>query len=269
MLTFSTPVGDRLPSALYLPRAAGDLDVRFANIWKSAGRNIERVTKHSAERHSDIAKLICYGPSLADNWQSIPEGEGDVWTVSGANTYLTKRGITPMCHMECDTRPHKAELLKGCNEQTLYLIASRCPDELFDALEGKRRLMYHVYAKEESAILDMAFPGEFCVPPAWTMGVTAWNILLLLGYRKIITWAMDGSYTEDGRQHPEDHPNEDPTYQSFTVDGDRTFLSSPNHMVAAECVIRMIEALPYGTLEFVGDGMIPHMVRQHQTPCEA
>ena len=262
MLNFETHGRTGDPAVIFGASAAGDLDMRHANIWKSAGRDIPRVTTETATRGSDVMKLVCFGPSLSETWEKLKDGEGDIWTISGANAYLYQRGISAHFHLEADPRAHKAKLLEGSSPETIYFIASRCSEEVFNILDGKRGCMYHVYSDDEKAILDMAFPGEFRVPPAWSMGITALNIGLLLGYRKFLIWAMDGSYKE-GKQHPAEHPNEETNYQTYTVDGGREFLSSPTHMVSAECMIKVIEKWPYGTFEFIGDGMIPYIYRQY------
>lgn len=247
--------------ALFKPSVAGELDMRECNIRRASLLNIPRVNPDSAVRGSDTAILVCFGPSLEDTVHRIKEFEGDVWTVSGANAYLTKRGITPRFHIECDPRGHKAELLKEGNSETVYLIASRCHPDTFQALKGRRVILFHVYDPEEANVLEELFPDDFKVPPAWTVGNMALNALLSLGYKKFIVFAMDGSF-KDGKQHPEAHPNEDPQYMKFIVEkgteNEREFLSSPNHMIAAESLFRQIELFNL-SIEFIGDGMIPWM----------
>lgn len=258
MLSFTTPSGKTGdPSVLYQAQCAGEVEMRRENIRRNVARGLPKVGPDSATRGSDIAKLVCFGPSLADNWEHAALDEGDLWTVSGANRYLWERGIAARFHLEADPRPHKAQLLIASCPDTTYLIASRCSPEMFEVLANCKMLLYHVYATDEAQILSEIAPGDFQVPPGWTMGNTALSIQLLLGYKKIRIYGMDGSFAEDGRQHPDAHPNEEKMQQSFTVDGGRKFLSSPSHVVAAECFIKLMSAHPYGTFEFVGDGLIP------------
>jgi len=257
-MTFIAPsgeVGD--PSVLHRAMAAGDLALRCDNIRRNIARGLPKVSPTAAERGSDVMKLVCFGPSLADNWEHVKVGEGDIWTVSGANRYLYRRGIAPQFHLEADPRPHKAELVKGACPTTVYLIASRCHPSMFEALADKRVLLYHVFGEDERETLDDVAAQDFRVPPAWSMGNTALNIGMLLGYKRFLIYGMDGSFTDDGRQHPDDHPNEETVRMSYTVDGERTFLSSPSHLVACECFIRLMREQPYGTFEFIGDGLIP------------
>jgi hypothetical protein len=264
MFNFITPSGKQGdPSTLHKAMAAGSLALRCDNIRRNIARGLPMVTPDAAERGSDVMKLVCFGPSLADNWEHIKVDEGDVWTVSGANRYLCRRGIQSQFHLEADPRPHKADLLRGACQTTVYLIASRCHPTMFEALSGKRVLLYHVYGEDERETLDDVAFGAFRVPPAWSMGNTALNIGMLLGYKKFVIYGMDGSFAEDGRQHPDDHPNEARIVTSYTVDGQRRFISSPDHLVAAECFIRLMREQPYGTFEFVGDGLIPYMYHRY------
>lgn len=260
MMTYTTPSGKTGdPSVLHQAGAAGDLALRCDNIRRNIARGLEKVNPNAAERGSDVMKLVCFGPSLEENWEHIAVGEGDVWSLSGANRYLYARGIAPRFHLEADPRPHKARLLEGACPSTVYLIASRCHPNTFKTLSEKRVLLYHVFSDDERETLDEVANGDFRVPPAWSMGNTALNIGMLLGYKHFIIYGMDGSFTEDGRQHPGDHPNETRQLMTYTVDGERSFLSSPDHLIAAECFIRIMVNQPYGTFEFVGDGMIPYM----------
>lgn len=264
MMTYITPSGKTgAPSVLHQAGAAGDLALRCDNIRKNTARGLPHVTADAAERGSDVMKLVCYGPSLRDTWEEVRIGEGDIWTVSGANRYLYRRGIHPQFHLAADPREHQVELFKGVCPTTTYLIASRCHRSTFDALLDKRVLLFHVFANDERETLDDVAQGEFRVPPAWTMGNTALNVGMLLGYKRFLIFGMDGSYAQDGAKHADDHPNEPVLNQSFTIDGDRRFQSNPEHVVAAECFIRIMQNQPYGTFEFVGDGMIPYIYKRY------
>ena len=134
---------------------------------------------------------------------------------------------------------------------------------MFDVLSGRKIFVFHIAGdKDEKKILDELYHGEFLIPPAWTMGNTALIIGILLGYEKFRIFSMDGSF-KDGKQHPVEHPNEWPSSEIFTVDKglqtERKFISHHSHIIAAECFIKIMEKQPYGTFEFIGDGLIPYM----------
>lgn len=263
-MTYTTSSGvSGDPSVVHKAFPAGDLVMRCDNIRKNIARGLPHVAPDSAERGSNVMKLVCYGPSLSETWEDVKVGEGDIWTVSGANRYLYRRGIQPQFHLAADPREHQAELFTGVCPTTTYLVASRCHRRTFDELSDKRVLLFHVFSEDERETLDDVAQNEYRVPPAWTIGNTALNIGMLLGYTKFLIYGMDGSFSDDGRQHADDHPNEDPIAITYTVDGGRRFLSSPGHLVAAECFIKLMVHQPYGTFEFIGDGLIPWTYKQY------
>ena len=258
MLTFTTPSGKTGdPSVLMRAHPAGDLEMRRENIRKNIARGLPQLELNPALRGSDVMKLVCFGPSLSDTWESVTDGEGDIWTVSGANTYLYKRGVNARYHLEADPREHKTKLLIGSCPLTQYLIASRCPPAMFDFLADRDVSIYHVWTEEENDVITQAQPKAWFVMPAWTMGNTALHMGIARGYKKFRIWGMDGSFAQDGRQHAADHPREEPVALEYKVDG-RAFMAHPGAVVATECFIKLMVNYPYGTFEFVGDGMIPH-----------
>lgn len=259
MLEYRSPLGNDKPSAVHKARAAGELEDRRENIRHALSLGLPQASKGLYERHSDVMKLACYGPSLEDNWEHIQADEGDLWTVSGANRFLWEKGIAPLFHLESDPRPHKAELLSGACPTTTYLIASRCHRNTFDALKDKRVLLYHLNVKDEAEGID-----DVKIPAAWTMGNVALMVgLHFAGYQRAIVYGMDGSFTD--KQHASDHPNEEVIEGEFFVDG-RKYISHPTHIVALESLLSIVNSVPHGTISFVGDGLIPHAYRQYTRP---
>lgn len=140
--------------------------------------------------------LACYGPSLLDTWERM-RGQSVV-SVSGAHDFLVERGIIPIYHVECDSRPHKAAFLQKPQEMTTYLIASCCHSSIFEQLQGFKIRMWHrdegnISARIRELLLQLD-PGSQLVQGGTTVGGRALNLLLRLGARKIDIHGMDCSY---------------------------------------------------------------------------
>ncbi len=200
--------------------------------------------------------LVCYGPSLADTWESI---SGPVMTVSGAHDYMTKCGVIPEWHVDCDPRPHKAQMLTPNNE-TRYLMASVCHPAMWKKLRHKRVKLWHL------------INGDDFVTPAWvseyhpaglgsmigggsTVGMRAMEVAAHIGFRRFNIYGMDCSF--EGERHAGPHTGTPQEAIYCQVNGKR-FKTTSQMLQAAremEVFIKTYDA----DVKFHGDGLVQEM----------
>lgn len=263
--------GTQRPVTDYISGLAGATAERASNIQNAVARGL-RVVEWEAP-HDRRFVLACYGPSLADTWPSIARG-GDLWTVSGANTYLFKRGMAALGHVEIDPRPHKADVLVGASPFTTYHIASRCAPQMFDAAPGPVRL-FHLGVPDDEQFL----PPARRVPTAVVCGLCALQLGYFLGYRDFDVHGMDCSYRtaadlaicalgqelpsciyDTFQSHASSHPTGRREAQCVEVGG-RRFLTDPLMLSAASDFFAVLAMMPGARVTLNGDGLLPTIER--------
>ncbi len=83
--------------------------------------------------------------------------------------------------------------------ETVYLVASHCPDDIFDALTGYDVRVWHLAVPIDEDTPD--FMGEASVPGAhFTVG-RAWPIAAIMGHCDLHFYGFDCSFPEDCTSH--------------------------------------------------------------------
>lgn len=153
-------------------------------------------------------KKICIcasGPSLARNIKKIRELflQGyHVAAMNGSYNFLIENGIVPYYYFQVDSRQGvNLKFIDNPDSITLFIIASQCHPEIFQALEDKRVALWQVdnYAGEGEEIKKhwpdaTRFGGAACV------GNSCLNPIFAMGYRVWDLFGYDGS-VEDGKRH--------------------------------------------------------------------
>lgn len=224
--------------------------------------------KKGEEPHDRTMVLACYGPSLLDTWpllQNLPP-DHDLWTTSGAHSFLVDQGISPKYHTDVDPREHKAWLLRDTCPTTKFYIPSRAHPGFFKKLQDRDVILYHLNVKEERHIVWDVRPKSCLVPCAITAGLCAIQLGRCLGYRKWIIYGMDGSFKSVPGDRPEmhagPHPNGGEGYQVVEVPPQphpqsRQFITNMLHLLAIDDFFVIAIQYPIGSFKFVGDGLLP------------
>jgi hypothetical protein len=211
----------RLPD-FYIP-GVQTWDERRRNVEHSMSLGLPRLTvRDEKPGHLTIA---CYGPSLRDTYRDM---SGPVLSVSGAHDFLTERRVIPEYHVECDPRSHKAQMLTRPNADTEYLIASCCHPDVFRALDGCKVLLWHLDNGPESRMWATQHdPLALCISGGSTVGLRAFEITHVLGYRSIDVHGMDCSF--DGlNQWAGKHSGERKSVHYVTMpDSKRRYATTP------------------------------------------
>lgn len=182
----------------------------IGNVKKVLAADYPKLPKRKAGPGTDADGLIeqpCtivgFGPTLRWTWREI--NVRPICTVSGAHDFLIKRGVVPDYHVECDPRPHKAEMLTP-HKDVKYLIASNCHPELFAKLGGFNVTIWHAsestdtidnYVKEHDPDTAMCGFGS-------NAGFRAMEVMGQLGHWHLPLYGIDCSGSE-ARMHAGRH----------------------------------------------------------------
>lgn len=232
--------------------------------------------------HGRVAVIVGYGPSLRDTWPSITgearfaEEAADIISMSGSHDFLLRRGIVPDYHVECDPRPHKALNLTAPNMKTKYYIASCCHPDLTEKLKGYDLSLWHLMNGQDSfrIIEDIeSEKHEALVCGGGSVGLRAIALFYGLGYRQFRIYGMDCSFASCADGTPLTAEEQDVMrwagmHKGKKKDvvkvrcGERWFLTSHADIAYTRHFVDTAQRSEGAEFSFVGDGLLPEMVRQ-------
>lgn len=203
--------------------------------------------------------IVCYGPSLLETWTQIRR---PIMTVSGAHDFLTRGGMTPDYHVECDPREHKATFTRNPNKETEYLMASVCHPSIWQQLNGYNVKIWHsLESKQTNDWVKRHDPDGIVISGGSNVGIRAIEVAGTLGYTKFDIHGMDFSF-KNGR-HAGPHPNE--TEREILVKlGGREYRTSKQLYEGAREIVQIVCAYDC-EWKFYGDGLLQAMLNEVKT----
>lgn len=232
--------------------------LRDEQIKQSITRVSARIEPHYELRQEPIA-VVCYGPSLADTWESIPWFKY-VMSCSGSHRFLIDHGIVPTWHVEVDPRAHKVKLLGDPHPDVEYLIASTCHADVFDHLEGRNVKLWHVFDSDEEGQRVLP-PNEWSITGGCSVGLRAMTMARFLGFRDLYIYGMDGSYGSTG-YHAAEHPNQAKGFCTVDHKG-VTYKTTTGFLEAAKQTFHELNQLPDVVPHFQGEGLVQALAQDY------
>lgn len=219
---------------------------------------------------TNTISIACYGPSLLDTWQAL---KPPIISMSGATKFLSERGIIPDFHVDMDPRAHKVAHLKPPIDGVHYLMATVCPPETWEVLNGHRVTLWHTYSgvddqgKNTYDWVGQHDPGELVLRGGSTIGLTALHIAGVMGYRHFEIHGMDGSYVDASRtsRHAGVHYGR-PQQDGITWDAEGvTYHTSKIMANAVQETLNTVKNFPMFCV-FHGRGLTQALVRELNVP---
>lgn len=242
----------------------------LANTVEDIDRNIESALRRNlvsfqelVETKSGAVSIVGSGPSLKDNWQRIAEVGGDVIACNAACQFLLERDVVPQYMFCFDADPLMLEFITPHPDIT-YLIASRCPPQTFDLLQGCKIVCWHAQGDENiNTILENQHPSrmEPLIPGGSAAVTRAMVMAQPMGYREIHLWGCDSSFL-NGDTHIRTSTTQEKRLQILC--NNRAFHCAP--WMAQQAQDFKVLAPPlrdtFGVKLIVhGDGLIPHLAK--------
>lgn len=132
-----------------------------------------------------MVALVAGGPSAKNYLDELRRWDGYVVAVNGAHDWLLDNGITPDAMIVMDGLVAVADLVQRATDETTYLVASSCAPEVFDALEGKRVILWHVMQNDDgNGLLVCGGPSVVTRAP---------YLLYMMGFRELHIYGADSS----------------------------------------------------------------------------
>lgn len=272
-----TPSADEMPpGALRVPLEADKIPVNFtedqylANVTSALKRKLPVIATFAPPH--DRRLLICgNGPSLAmsaNRLRKLARKGHKVVACNNSYAFLKRAGVPVWAQAVMDASENTIKYVSH-RDELLYLVCSLCDPRLFDTLEGRDILLWHVTHHDDAVTqraLDMATELK---QPAYFFGGGSTIALRMpwigyaLGFRKFELYGVDSSFM-GARQYAAPAHVYGNVIKVFC--GDREFLTSPQMADQAASFMTILKSFhrlfPGTTLDVHGQGLIPEIVRQ-------
>lgn len=214
-------------------------------------------------RGDDRIAVVCYGPSLKDEWEKLKEFK---WIIScsGAHKFLVDRDIIPTWHVDVDPRPHKIDLMGKPHPDVTYLPISSAHKKYIDHLDGYKTLLWHGFQGDDLTTLPIIFPrGEWVFAGGCTVGLRALLIARFLGFTKMALFGMDCSYPDGNTgEHAAHHPNPAKDSQKVsTIYNGVKYNTTLGMVEGARQFFKEIALLKDCEIMMYGEGMLQDMAK--------
>ena len=218
-------------------------------------------------REGRTAAIVGGGPSLSKHLDQLRK-ENLTIACGSVHDYLMSNRVEPNYTLICDPDPLMAKYIsrRGRKENTKYLIASQCSEEVFYVTEGRDRYIWDCLGPTEFN-QEMFDAGRAnAIPGGCTVGTRAILCAIGMGFKKLRLYGMDSCI--DGEKHHsyEFHNPELESLGEITeikIDhSDKTFQVA-GYMMAQIFDFQEILKVYGETLqiEVIGDGVLAEIMR--------
>ncbi len=240
------------------------------NIAFFPGRLTPKITKankdlKTLEAHDRTALLVCFGPSLQSTFGDAvlrsAQPDHDLFSVSAAYRFLTERGVSPKAHMDCDPRPHKVTQVGDVdpNTETEFWLASCVHPSWQQKVPRDKVRLWHAYCGEAATkMIEKADPGRGQICGGGSIGLRAIALLYFLGYRRIVVYGLDSSFSDEGEQWAGEHHGKR-KLEMVVVSKGKKYRTAPALIAYARYFGKMLELMPDCEVELTGDGLLQSM----------
>lgn len=220
--------------------------------------------------------VVGSGPSVVSFLDEIKQERANgrpICSVKGSHDWLMDNGVEPDLFVTCEPRVRP---FRHTNERTTYLLASRCPPELFDQVKDRNVVLWHSAASKPGSVapdkqqlgwddLDLLdecqlWKGHFGVGGGTTSGLRAIMLGFLMGFRSFVLYGFDSCLDKDRFTKRFTGEN---IGQGRVIDviaaGRRFWCNGAMAQQAAEFQ-ELYSHLPNITIEAKGDGLIAAII---------
>ncbi len=246
-------VGIDLPVSIVVDSAIARTAKR--NVAACFARKLPRFHDLPLGTYSGPLAIVGGGPSLRGQLPALRSFPGHVMACGTTHDYLVEQGIRPTYHIngEPDEDGVMLRWLRRPRRGITYLLASHCPQAMFNILAGYDVRVWHLDVPPGPDRPD--FRGEPAIPGGHFIIARAWPLAAVMGYRDFHFFGFDCSFPEDCEdQHAYDYgwTLEEPC--GVTVGG-RRYVSTAGLLAQLQCIGDMVRNAPGLAVTVHGDGL--------------
>lgn len=246
---------------------------RASNVVAALSRGLPTLNYHLAQTDNGRIGIVGGGPSLPATFKRLRferQRGAAVMALNGAGRWLLDRGVVPDLHFVIDAKHGCYQFFSRTHPDTHYIIASHCDPAVFDALQGRRVSLIHIYEPdmEEVYSANIVTPTGR-VPLLGGGSSVAMKALFLaeyLGYTRQHLFGVDSCHL-DGAHHAYSQPaNDDEAAVDVSVRG-RRFRCAHWHIRQADDFIHQVrDMFDRGVRVRVhGDGLLSWILSDKET----
>lgn len=243
-------------------KAAGAVEEQRANVISALARGLPEFSP-ALFRHDGAMVLVGSGPSLPDHLEEIRQEQlrgRTIVAIKGAHDWLMEHGIVPDVWVCVDPRDRRNGVQRK-NDQTVYMLASRCDPVMFDHLKDCKVLLWHSWSDDEN-LAELA--GRIRVGGGTTSGLRAVNLGYLLGFSRFVLYGFDSCLAADGKTKR--FTGEEAPEKAILpmIVGGRSFLCNGAMAMQASEFQEIYKVIPGVTFDVKGDGLIACIVSERR-----
>lgn len=185
-----------------------DIDVTQFGVSQQHVRAIESACQRGLPElppgfvsHDGTMVCVGSGPSLPTYLDEIKiertKGR-PILAVNGAHDLLCEHDCIPDLFLTTDPRDLRHNLARK-NDQTVYLLASRCAPEVFDHLKDCRVMLWHSNGHQEE-IETVRKYAKLAIGGGSTSGLRAIAVGWFMGFRNFLLFGYDSCCDAQGRK---------------------------------------------------------------------
>jgi hypothetical protein len=230
----------------------GTPELNGQNIVSALKRGLPELTPGLCSHDGNFV-IVGSGPSAPDFLKEIRaerELNRPICAIKGAHDLLCSNGINPDLFLCVDPRDRR-ENIQLANDDTIYLMASRCHPVMFDHLSNKRVVLWHSFGVIAEGDFYKGKPG---IGGGSTSGLRAITVGYVMGYRNFILYGMDSCLAED--RLTKRFTGEKAGQVIDVIVGGRTFYCNGAMAQQAQEVQELMNCLPGLHLDIKGDGLL-------------
>tara|TARA_R110002110_G_scaffold57677_3_gene164628 strand:- start:360 stop:1322 length:963 start_codon:yes stop_codon:yes gene_type:complete len=214
--------------------------------------------------------MIGSGPSIEHHLDAIKDCQDQgmpLIAIKGSHDWLIERGIIPDICIMLDPQPKILNCIKyagqwpSSHKGCVYMIASQCSPEIFDALKTQRTVIWHALSNiGEAGILK----GKMLVGGGTTTGLRGVNLGYLMGFRRFRMFGFD-SCLKDKESKIKRISGEKATKVVDVECGSKVFYCNPAMAGQANELQSMIKMFDGNIrLKSYGYGLITELLRERR-----
>ena len=236
-------------------RAVGSAEELRGNIRSALARGLPEVTPALCA-HDGTFVIVGSGPSLPSFVDEIKAERAKgrpILACNGAHDFLCENGLEPDLFLTIDPRETIIGNTQKKNQNTTYLIASRCSTKLFDHLSDCKVMLWHSWGTDDE---NAAFNHKFRIGGGTTSGTRAIYMGYIFGFRRFVVYGLDSCLAEDGQTKRFSGEKAGKIWPIFVGENKRQFLANGAMAQQAQEIQVLTQVLPDATFDFKGPGLI-------------
>lgn len=239
----------------------GTPEANSANIRSALARGLPAITPGLC-RHDGTFVVVGSGPSMPAFVDEIREERSHgrpICAVKGAHDFLCEAGIPPDLFICVDPRDRR-ENIKYANDETIYLMASRCDPLMFDRLKDKKVMLWHSFGSMQEA---EAYKGHPAIGGGSTSGMRAITVGYVMGFRKFVLYGMDSCLAPDRKTKRFTGEEAGSVFEVQVGEGPKFWCNGAMAQQAKEFQ-ELFTTFPDIQIQAKGDGLIAEILRQRK-----